>query len=543
MRVSILGLVAAAAAGAFAIGACATDPTSSTPAEVPLTPTSITRAEGASVPAEDDTVSVFLHYRADAPSSRRGMVRRLGARRVHDLDDQRILAAVLPKEAARRMSELPWVERMEIDSSPPARVSGLVAGDLVTWGVDSIGAPAVHASLGNEGAGARVAVLDTRFRCDHADIQGRIYGGYDFVEEKSQVCPSAWNSLTYPIHGTAVAGIIAGSRNGVGVLGVAPRASLYLARVCKDDGTCESADVLAALSRMAKVGAQVVNLSLNTNCGKPVSFWTLSVLRQLHDLGIAVVNAAGNGEDDSCAPGTPVGGYSAGEGVIAVTHWLPDGTQRPGYQFGSLVDIAAPSRVETAHPTAAVNLSKHDGTSFAAPHATGVLALLLAEGFTGATNLARRIFETATDRGTPGWDDHWGWGTLSAARAVVRRPVVTSLDGPDAPINRAGSYRIGAAVGYGAPPFAIRWSVAYSSPDIGRNYNLVAGLTHYVDVPEGDYSITITATPIETVYGRIGSMRSLKLSVCTSGDGGGDPNVYRASGKGGGIRPARVEGC
>ena len=536
MRVSIFGLVAAAAAGAFAFGACATEPTSTAPS-----PHEGPAASNSQKPGER-VVSAFLHYRADAPANRRGMVHQLGAHRVHDVEDRRVLAAILPPEVAARLSALPWVERVEIDSSPPARVSGLALADFTTWGVDSIGAPAVHAGQGNEGAGARVAVLDTRIRCDHADIESRIYGGYDFIESTSQVCPSIWNAATYPIHGTAVAGIIAGARNGVGVLGVAPRASLYLARVCEDNGECNSADIYAALSRMVKVGAQVVNLSLNTYCGQAANSSILDVLRDLNLLGVAVVNAAGNGEDDGCPLGTPVGGYAAGEGVIAVTHWLPDGTQRSGYQYGPLVDLSAPTRVSTAHPTVAVNHTKHDGTSFSAPHVSGTLALLLAAGFSGPNHLARRLFETATDRGAAGWDDHWGWGTLDAEQAVARRPVITSLIGPDAPINRAGSYRLTANVAYGAAPIGIRWSVRYSNSSIAQNYNVVGSFSHYLDVPEGEYSISVTATPLETIYGRTGSLRSLTLPVCTSGGGGGG-NPYVLNGKGGGIRPSRVEGC
>lgn len=544
MRVSTFGLMAAAAAGAFAIGACATEPSSARGAETTVAPAGSTKPSRQPTPRQD-RVSAFLGYRPDAPADRRGQLRALGAHRVHDIDERRMLAVVLPREAVSGLAGLPWLESIEVDSSPPARVSGLAAGDLLTWGLEAIGAPTVHATLGNEGAGARVAVLDARVRCDHADFAGRIYGGYDFVEQTSQVCPPVWDALRYSIHGTAVAGIIAGARNGVGVLGVAPRASLYIARVCGDDGLCDDADVYAALSRMVKVGAQVVNLSLNTICGKSTSHATRLLLGELHELGVIVVNAAGNGVDDGCAPGTPVGGYAAGEGVIAVTHWLPDGTQQPGYQYGSLVDIAAPSRVETAHPSTAVNHSKHDGTSFAAPHVSGALALLLAEGFAGPDKLARRLFETATDRGASGWDDHWGWGTLNAAKAVVRRPVVTSLTGPDTPINREGNYLVIATVAHGAAPIAIRWSVAYSSTSIARSYNVTGGLSHNLDVPEGDYSISVTATPIETIYGRTGSPRSLGLTVCTSGDGGGNPYVLNrnGNGKGDGIKPSRVEGC
>ncbi|HEU4799413.1 MAG TPA: S8 family serine peptidase [Gemmatimonadales bacterium] len=546
MRVSILGLLAAAAAGAFAIGACTTEPTptadttptTSASAPIAASPTSM-RSPGAG----EQLISAFLHYRADAPANRRGMVRRLGAHRVHDLEDLRILAAVLPPEAAGGLAALPWVETVEIDSSPPARVAGGAAGDLVTWGVDSIGAPAVHAGLGNEGAGIVVGVLDTRVRCDHADLAGRIVGGYDFVDDKSEVCPSFWDAVRYPVHGTAVAGIIAAARNGVGVLGVAPKASLYIARVCDDNGDCASGDVLAALYRMAKIGAQVVNLSLGTHCGRPVGFFTLAVLRNLYDLGVSVVAAAGNGDDGGCQLPVPAGGYPEGEGVVTASHWLPGDTQLPYYSYGPLVDIAAPSRVPTAHPTAGINSTMHDGTSFSAPHVSGTLALLLAAGFSGPNHLARRLFESATDRGASGWDDHWGWGTLDAEKAVARRPVVTSLTGPDAPINRAGTYRLTASVSYGAPPIGIRWSVAYSSQSVAQNYSVIGGLSHSLDVPEGEYAIQVTATPLETIYGRTGSMRSLALPVCTSGDGGGGGNPYVLSGKGGGLRPSRVAGC
>ena len=86
--------------------------------------------------------------------------------------------------------------------------------------------------------------------------------------------------------------------------------------------------------------------------------------------------------------------------------------------------------------------------------------------------------------------------------------------------------------------------MAYSSRSVGGNYNVMGGLTHYIDVPVGDYSISVTATPIETVYGRVGIMRSLNLTVCAT-EGGANPFILKegAPGKGGGIRPSRVEGC
>jgi len=58
------------------------------------------------------------------------------------------------------------------------------------------------------------------------------------------------------------------------------------------------------------------------------------------------------------------------------------------------------------------------GTSFAAPHVSGLVALLIARGFVGPANIQNRLQMTATDLGAPGPDPLHGYGLVNAAAAV-----------------------------------------------------------------------------------------------------------------------------
>lgn len=523
MRVPFLGLAAAAA-----LAACAGEPTTPSPGKAPL-PVAAARAD---VPGEQR--SVYIRYRADAPPARAAMLRDRGATFVTDLASRRLLATTMPAAAAHGLDALPWVEHVRVSDLPPMETSG----DLVSWGVDSIGARHVHADLGNRGASVRVAVLDSRISCDHGDLKDRISAGIDVVDSTKAIC-GPWNPLAYPVHGTQVAGIIAASANGTGLLGVAPEVRIVPVRVCRDDGACEQPAVAGGLHWALENDIDIVNLSLGTHCGGPADTEVLEGLAALEAAGIVVVAAAGNGVDKGCPPGSPVSGMAAVASTVMVSHWRPDGTQNPGYQYGPEVDIAAPTRVPTANPNSGVQTAAHDGTSYSVPHVSGALALLIREGFSGAALLRRRLEETAVDRGATGKDDHWGWGTLDVRRAVVRRPVISGIASPPLPISAAGSATLTAAVAHGAPPLAVTWRVTYSSAAIAPSYAVSGGTSHTVAVPSGSYSITVTATPRETSYGRTGPGYTVTLPVCT---GSVEPLASGPGGRGG-IGAQRKAGC
>ena len=73
------------------------------------------------------------------------------------------------------------------------------------------------------GEGVRVAVVDTAVEVDHPDLGGRV------VLERSFVPPGVEVGR---VHGTAVAGVIAAGANGIGILGVAPKAELLILEAC-----------------------------------------------------------------------------------------------------------------------------------------------------------------------------------------------------------------------------------------------------------------------------------------------------------------------
>jgi len=135
-----------------------------------------------------------------------------------------------------------------------------------------------------EGSGLVViAILDTGFPADHPDLPAdRRVPGWDFVGEDADPSPVGTGSLA--AHGTAVAALAVGARNGVGVVGVCPRCKLLPVRVLAADSTARDGDLVAAILWAAERAA-VINASWSYDVGTYVP-------RAVHD---AIRWAAENG--------------------------------------------------------------------------------------------------------------------------------------------------------------------------------------------------------------------------------------------------------
>lgn len=203
------------------------------------------------------------------------------------------------------------------------------------------------------GRHVRIAEIDTGVEIDHPDLAGRVLLQQNFVDDR----PASGEA-----HGTQVAGIIAArADDAIGIAGVAPEADLVALRACwelanRESALCSSFTLARALQFALDRKVQVINLSLGGSRDR--------LLERLLDVavshGIAVVGAVD--------PASRDGGFPASHpGVLAVAG--EDGHDAPASA------LLAPGRdiptTTTAHTWAFVT-----GSSFAAAHVTGLVALL-----------------------------------------------------------------------------------------------------------------------------------------------------------------------
>jgi serine protease len=291
-----------------------------------------------------------------------------------------------------------------------------------------------------------VAVLDTgvayrdsrdgRYRKAPDLNRKRFVRGYDFVDDDRY--PYDSNG-----HGTLVTALIAAStNNGVGLAGTAYRARVMPVRVLNAQGVATAARVTKGIRFAARHGAQIINMSFNF----PPSFKrsdipsVISALREADRRGVVLVAAAGNEGVDRVA-------YPAKmPPVVAVGATTEHGCRAVYSNAGHNLDLVAPGGgadfVISGDPNCAPDapagrpifqsgflalnggsfgIQTDTGTSFAAPHVSGVAALIIASRAKSPSpaSLADRLRRSARDLGSPGYDFTYGAGLLDASAAMA----------------------------------------------------------------------------------------------------------------------------
>lgn len=229
-----------------------------------------------------------------------------------------------------------------------------------------------------------VAVIDTGIDYTHDDLRGNMwdgtafglkYHGYDFAADRFGGNDD--NPMPELTHGTHVAGIIAAVSNHIGVIGVAPNISLMALKVFRSDGNAFDSDILEALtfiSQKIDEGVNIVALNASYNStGR--SDIIRNAIAKLGDKGVIVCAAAGNdGTDNDATPMYPASYQLDNIISVAATDRHDALATFSNYGFNS-VDIAAPG----TNITSTVINNSYDlqsGTSMAAPHVAGTVALL-----------------------------------------------------------------------------------------------------------------------------------------------------------------------
>lgn len=278
------------------------------------------------------------------------------------------------------------------------------------WGLELLSVPSVWHFT--KGAGIKVAVLDTGVEQDHPDLEPNIIEAVDFTASSSG--PRDTDG-----HGTHVAGIIAARANGFGVIGVAPEAELYCAKVV-DNGFSQVKWIIDALDWAIKQKVDIISMSLRM----------ISYNKEFHDKikeainkhNIFVICASGdNGPflDTLEYPGKfpetiAVGAIKEGLGI---NHFS---------SRGELVDVVAPGE-DILSTYINKSYFKLSGTSMAAPFVSGIVALMLAKHrdldpeekqIKSIEELRRHLKKICIDLGPEGKDSTFGNGLIDPIKLL-----------------------------------------------------------------------------------------------------------------------------
>jgi len=334
------------------------------------------------------------------------------------------VATSVTAEEVRALENDPAVASIDLDPRiAVTATSGSPSPDGGSWGVGAIHAPDVWSRYGLTGAGVRVGSIDTGVDASNPELAGAIAGWRDFVN--GQPTPYDDNG-----HGTHTVGTMV-ARNAAGApIGVAPGAQAIVAKAIRADGTAFGSDLLAAAQWMTDPDGDPATADfptvINNSWTAPGADneWFRPMVQAWVAMGIAPVFGAGNtagsiGNPASYPEAIAVGaleesGQVAASSSRAFVSWTVNGTSATIAK----PDITAPGVFITS--TLATGYGIYSGSSMAAPHVAGTIALLKqARPDLGLDAVRELLRATAADRGAPGPDLDYGAGALDAAAAVA----------------------------------------------------------------------------------------------------------------------------
>ncbi|MBF0387119.1 MAG: S8 family serine peptidase [Candidatus Omnitrophica bacterium] len=396
------------------------------------------------------------------------------------------------------------------------------------------------------GAGVTVAVVDTGVDRNHPDLNGAMwvnsgeipgnrtdddgngyiddYIGWDFAG--ASVINSSFpdnDPADGHGHGTHVSGTIAArANNEEGISGVAPLATIMAVKGLDNSGNGYVSGLANAIKYAVDNGADIINCSWGGGASGVIA----DAVHYAESKGVVVVAAAGNSSAD-------VAGISPGgiDSVITVSASDHNDKICDFSNFGDKVDVAAPGGESgyAVDNSATRNYSKASivslrsagtdvsssggltfypaigdagaryvralGTSMAAPHVSGVAALMLGRNGALNTDQVKSIIQsTAEDVNDNGPDVYFGYGRLDARKACEEADKSPAIKAPGAGVFVKGAFNL---LGTARDRFEVFWAPA---DDPGTRTGLFAGqgvtdgLLGVVDtsgMPEGQVIITL----------------------------------------------------
>ncbi|RKQ35828.1 S8 family serine peptidase [Oceanobacillus halophilus] len=262
------------------------------------------------------------------------------------------------------------------------------------WNISQIGAEKAWVE-GSTGKNVNIAIIDTGVSPHH---ELTVAGGIATVDYTEN-----WKDDHG--HGTHVAGVIAASHNETGVVGVAPDANIYAVKALDENGEGDLEDILEGIDWAIANNMDIINLSLGTDVEDPL---LEEAIEKAADNGILIVGASGNsGEESSViypAKYEHVIGVSAVDGRLNIAPFSSTG---PEVEFSAPGFSILSTFLDNSYGTAS-------GTSQAAPHVTGILALLKEKNpDLSSEDLRKELIYHTKDIGIEGRDPLYGHGFVS----------------------------------------------------------------------------------------------------------------------------------
>ena len=252
------------------------------------------------------------------------------------------------------------------------------------------------------GRGARIAIIDSAIDGSHPDLEGAVEAAFDAVVEKAAPPDD---------HGTAIAGIIRARGQ---LRGIAPEARLLSVSVYETTGAkgaiaATTSNLLRGVDWALARRARVINMSL---AGPHDALLERSIDAAYRERAI-IVAAAGN----AGAKAPPA--YPAAYGqVIAVTATDVADRLYASANHGGYIAVAAPG-VDILAPSLNHAHQLQTGTSFAAAHVSGIVALMIERDPALSVEAVRQaLMKAAGDLGAPGRDNRFGAGRADAFRSL-----------------------------------------------------------------------------------------------------------------------------
>ncbi len=255
-----------------------------------------------------------------------------------------------------------------ISLTPFDVISAKAQSEVIPVGVAAIRASAFW-NKGYKGKGVKIAIIDTGCQVNHPDLKDRIIGGRNFTAEDGGDI-NKYND--YNGHGTHVAGIIAASANGIGIVGVAPEASLLILKILDRNGNGNYTAAINAVKYAISQNVDIISMSL----GGPQDVSELhTVIKQAVSKEIVVVCAAANSGDGNAL--TPEYAYPAYYNEVIAVGAATNTNRVAGFSNSNdQIDLIAPG-VNITSTYINSSYASLSGTSMAAPHVTGAIALLI----------------------------------------------------------------------------------------------------------------------------------------------------------------------